>query len=256
MGRMTRREFMEYAGLVAGAAAWTSGAAWAGESGAKLGAQLIGKLEGPVILTDPRQYPTKFSEAPMLADLVKAGRLPAVEKRLPDAAELMVVKPVHEVGRYGGRWRRGFTGPADNENGNRICSTDKLLMFDYTGNTIVPALAKGWRLGDDGRITTVLLRKGLKWSDGEPFTADDFLFWYTDLYLNKELVPTPAPEFTIDGKPGVMKKVDDYTVAFEFPAPYFLFVDILAGDTLIGGGQATQMARSAFMGAYAPAHYV
>jgi peptide/nickel transport system substrate-binding protein len=45
-------------------------------------------------------------------------------------------------------------------------------------------------------------------------------------------------------------------VAFEFPDPYFLFVDIMAGDTLIGGGQSTQMARSAYMGAYAPAHYL
>jgi len=45
-------------------------------------------------------------------------------------------------------------------------------------------------------------------------------------------------------------------VVFEFPEPYYLFVDILAGDTLIGGGQATMMARSSFMGAYAPAHYL
>ncbi len=255
--RMTRRQFMHAAGIAAGVAAvGVRRTAWAGEAPGKLGAQLIGKLEGPVILTDPKQFPTKFQEAPMLADLVKAGKLPSVDKRLPEPAELMVVKPVHEIGRYGGRWRRGFTGPADNENGNRICSTDKLLMFDYTGNTVVPALVKAWRLSDDGRVTTIFLRKGLKWSDGEPFTADAFLFWYTDLYMNKELVPTPAPEFTIDGKPGMMKKVDDYTVVFEFPSPYYLFVDILAGDTLIGGGQATQMARSAFMGAYAPAHYV
>ena len=78
----------------------------------------------------------------------------------------------------------------------------------------------------------------------------------TDIYQNKELVPTPAPEFTINGKPGRMSKRDDYTVVFEFPEPYFLFVDILAGDTLIGGGQATGMARASFMGGYAPAHYL
>ena len=53
-----------------------------------------------------------------------------------------------------------------------------------------------------------------------------------------------------------MYKRDDYTVVFEFPEPYFLFVDILAGDTLIGGGQATGMARASFMGGYAPAHYL
>jgi len=93
--------------------------------------------------------------------------------------------------------------------------------------------------------------QGLRWSDGQPFTADDFLFWYEDIYQNRELVPTAAPEMQVNGKSGRMYKRDDYTVVFEFPDPYFLFVDILAGDTLIGGGQATQMARSSFFGAYA-----
>jgi peptide/nickel transport system substrate-binding protein len=153
----------------------------------KLGAHLIGKLEGPVIIRDVVKFPKTFKEAPMLAELVKAGKLPPVEQRLPQPTDLMVVKPVKEIGKYGGRWRRGFTGPADNENGNRICSTDKILMWDYTGNRVAPCLAKDWRLSDDGRICTIFLRKGLKWSDGQPFTADDFLFWYTDIYQNKEL---------------------------------------------------------------------
>ena len=61
----------------------------------------------------------------MLADLVKAGKLPALKDRLP--SEPMVVKPVKEIGKYGGTWRRAFTGPADGENVNRILSTDKPL---------------------------------------------------------------------------------------------------------------------------------
>ena len=44
-------------------------------------------------------------------------------------------------------------------------------------------------------------------------------------------------KFTINGKPGRLYKRDEYTVVFEFPEPYYLFVDILAGDTLVGGGQ-------------------
>ncbi len=63
-------------------------------------------------------------------------------------------------------------------------------------------------------------------------------------------------DLQINGHPGRMVKRDDYTVVFEFPDPYFLFVEILAGDTLIGGGQATGMARASFMGSYAPAHYL
>ena len=255
-----RRAFLRLAMTAAGAAGLEgiapgiAGAA--AKAPEKLGAQYIGKLEGPEIFRDTAKFPKRFSEAPVLADLVKAGKLPPVEQRLPEPADLMVIKPLKEIGKYGGRWRRGFTGPADNENGNRICSTDKILMWDYTGNRVAPCLAKDWRLSDDGRICTIFLRKGLKWSDGQPFTADDFVFWDTDIYQNKSLVPTPAPEFTINGKPGTLTKRDDYTVVFEFPEPYFLFVDILAGDTLIGGGQATQMARSSFMGAYAPAHYL
>jgi peptide/nickel transport system substrate-binding protein len=255
-----RRAFLRLAMAVAGAAGLKgvtpSIAGAATKAPGRLGAQFIGKLEGPEILRDVARFPKAFKEAPMLAELVKAGKLPPLEQRLPEPADLMVIKPLKEIGKYGGRWRRGFTGPADNENGNRIVSTDKILMWDYTGSKVAPCLARDWRLSDDGRVCTIFLRKGLKWSDGAPFTADDFVFWYADIYQNKALVPTPAPEFTINGMPGKLTRRDDYTVVFEFPEPYFLFVDILAGDTLIGGGQATQMARSSFMGAYAPAHYL
>ena len=64
---------------------------------------------------------------------MKAGKLPAVDKRLPEPSQLFVVKPLHEIGKYGGNWRRAFTGPADYENGDRIVSLDKILTFDYTG---------------------------------------------------------------------------------------------------------------------------
>ena len=220
----------------------------------KLGAQLIGKLEGPELVLDAARWPKKFSEAPMLAELVKAGKLPSVDKRVPD--EPMVVKPVHAIGRYGGTWRRGFTGPGDGENGNRIVSTDKILFWDYTGTRIMPCIAKAWKISDDGRQTTITLRKGMKWSDGTPFTANDFVFWYEDVYSNKDLQPTPNPDFTINGKPGTLKKVDDVTVVFEFPEPNYLFVDILAGSTSMGGGQATWQMMGRTMGAYMPAHYL
>jgi peptide/nickel transport system substrate-binding protein len=163
---VTRREFLLDTALASGALALTGLApttSLAGQAEPKLGAQFIGKLEGPEILRDVAKYPKKFAEAPMLAELVKAGKLPPVDQRLPEPAEVMVIKPLKEVGKYGGRWRRGFTGPADNENGNRIVSTDKFLMWDYTGNKVAPALAKDWRLSDDGKVCTLFLRKGVKW---------------------------------------------------------------------------------------------
>ncbi|MCA1643987.1 MAG: ABC transporter substrate-binding protein, partial [Chloroflexi bacterium] len=221
--------------------------------------QLVGKLEGATIVTDPAMVPKAFKESPLLAQLVQSGKLPPVEQRLP--AEPMVLKPAHEVGKYGGTWRRAYTGPADGENVNRIMATDKILHVDFTGIKIVPSVAKDWKLEDGGRTTTLFLRKGLKWSDGEPFTADDLMFWYEDLYSNKELTPTPAPEFAINGKPGKFEKIDDYTLAVKFPEPYPMFVDVLAGFTTVGSGLALGGGGGGggggnVQGPYAPAHYL
>ena len=222
----------------------------------KLGSSLVGKLEGPTIILDVNAFPKTFHEAPTLDAQVKAGKLPTVDKRLPERSQLLVIKPLNEIGKYGGNWRRAFTGPADHENGNRINSADKILTFDYTGTKIIPALARDWKVSDDGKTTTIYLRKGAKWSDGKPLTADDFIFWYEDIYSNKNLVPTPFFEFQINGKDGKMRKVDDYTVAFDFPEPYSFFVYQLAGSTAIGAGLATRGAFQNWGGAYAPAHYL
>jgi len=230
-------------------------AAEAAKSG-KIGASLIGKLEGPEIIRDAATFPKAFKEAPMLADQVKANKLPEVAKRLPAPTDLFGVKPLKETGKYGGNWRRAFTGPADHENGNRIVSMDKILTFDYTGTKIVPCLARDWKVSEDGKTTTIYLRKGAKWSDGKPFTADDFIFWYEDIYSNKQIVPTPFFEFQINGKNGTMKKIDDYTVAFVFPEPYAFFVYQLAGSTSVGAGFATRGAFQTYGGSYAPAHYL
>jgi peptide/nickel transport system substrate-binding protein len=240
--------------LLAGGLALGAGSAVA--QAPKLGSTLIGKLEGPTIVVDAQTFPKTFKEAPQLAADVKAGKLPPVDKRLPEPSQLFVVKPLHEIGKYGGNWRRAFTGPADHENGNRINSMDKILTFDYTGSKIVPALARDWKVSDDGKTTTIHLRKGAKWSDGQPLTADDFLFWFQDIYSNKDIVPTPFFEFQINGKPGSMRKTDDYTVVFEFAEPYAYFVYQLAGSTAIGAGLATRGAFQNWGGAYAPAHYL
>lgn len=215
---------------------------------------LVGELEGITIVTDPAEWPKRFKEAPQLAELVKAGKLPPVEQRLPE--DLMVIRPVREIGRYGGIWRRGFTGPGDDENGNRLNASDRPILVDHTGTVPRPSLAKGWKTSEDGKTFTLYLRKGLKWSDGHPMTADDFVFWFEDIYNNKDLVPTPIPDMTPQGKPGRIVKVDDFTVNFEFDVPFYLFEELMAGDTLIGGGQAVRQSNKRSHGAYAPAHYL
>ena len=239
----------------AAAAAATAAPAAATTAAPEAATNLVGELQGPTIITDPSKIPTSFKEAPLLADMVKASKLPPVQERVP--AEPLVIQPLEGIGTYGGTWRRGFTGPGDDENGNRIMSTDKILFWDYTGNEIRPSVAKDWKLSDDGKTLTITLRKGMKWSDGKPFTADDFIFWYEDIYQNKDIKPTPSPDFSVNGKPGTMEKIDDVTIAFKFEDPYFLFEDILAGSTPMGGGQASRQARArGQMGAYAPAHYL
>jgi peptide/nickel transport system substrate-binding protein len=226
--------------------------ATAGTVAPSVGSSLVGQLEGPEVITDPAKFPKSFKEAPQLAELVKAGKLPPVAERI--GQEPLVIKPVHEIGTYGGTWRRGFTGPADFANGYRCCSgTDHILFWDYAGDTVVPNIARAWEVGDGGRTLTLHLRLGMKWSDGHPFTADDFIFWYEDMYHNKELVPTPSSTMMIDGKPGEVAKVDTYTVQFKFPDPYYLLPDVLAGTTHLGG-QAWQGLYG--MGGYAPAHYL
>ena len=104
-----------------------------------------------------------------------------------------MLKPLKEIGKYGGTWRRGFLGPGDWENGNRLNASDKLLFWDYTGNKIVRRAPRASTKSADGKTIRLKLRKGMKWSDGAPFTADDFVFWFEDLYSNKDLVPTGSP---------------------------------------------------------------
>ena len=218
----------------------------------KLGRNLIGKIEGPTVVTDPAQFPKSLKEAPMLADMVKAGKLPPVDRRVPQ--DPLVLKPVHEIGKYGGTWRRGFTGPADDINGVRTAAgPDFLLYVDPTGTNIVPNIARGYEVTDGGRVTTLFLRRGMKWSDGAPFTADDFMFWFEDVYQNKELNPSPTSAMSINGKPGTLEKVDESTVRYRFADPYYLLPETLAHSLSISG-QATNGKNA--MGGYMPAHYL
>src|SRR5206468_642826 len=126
---------------------------------------LIGKLEGPEVVTDAAKLPKAFKEAPQLAELVKAGKLPPVAERI--GQDPLVIKPLKEIGKYGGALRAGFTGPADFWNGFRCCSgPDHLMFWDYTGDKAVPNLARGLEMQDGGKAWLVHLRRGMKWSDG------------------------------------------------------------------------------------------
>jgi len=178
---------------------------------------------------------TKFNEAPQLTELVKQGKLPPVEKRLPD--EPAVVEPIEEIGQYGGT----LQGPHHGESPQYTRITyEPLVRWNLDTNKVIPNVAKSWKISNGGKIITFYLRKGMKWSDGEPFTADDVLFWYEDIILNKDITPVFPYWLLAGGKPGKVEKVDTYTVRFVFEVPYtFLLQRIASGQDC-----------------YAPKHYL
>lgn len=219
-----------------------------------LGSTLIGEIEGPQIVTDAAAFPASFAEAPMLADEVAAGTLPALADRLPVASDLLVIEPVHEIGKYGGTWRRGFTGPADGQNGHRVAGGDRLLFWKSDGfPEMVPNVAKGWEVSEDGTEITIHLREGMKWSDGSPHTTADYMFWFEHMYQNEELVPVRSPFFNIDDG-ATMEAVDDYTLKFSFPFANSLFLEVLGSSVNVFGGHAIYGATA--MGGVAPAAYM
>jgi len=159
----------------------------------------------------------KFNEAPMLRVKVAAGKLPPVEERLPE--EPLVAKPIEEIGQYGGVWRQAHMGTRDRWQ-NSYWLREPLIRWNKDYTDFVPNVAKDWKFSEDGKSITFFLRKGIKWSDGFPFTADDFMFWWNEIILNDELTPVKPASFKVGGELGTLEKLDDYTIRFSFTGPY------------------------------------
>ena len=141
----------------------------------------------------PQQYAT-------IADWVAAGGaditsfngpeiegMPPAAERLP--SEPAVVDPLEGIGVYGGELAGPSTNPV-------CCGWDaletrlqKLLTIDTDLATIIPNVAKGIEASDDQSTYTIHLREGHKWSDGHPFTAEDFRFYLEDVLGNESLTP-------------------------------------------------------------------
>jgi len=175
---------------------------------------------------------TRFNESPDLAELVEQGKLPPVEERLPEAPP--VLEPFEEIGEYGGTIR-------DCGKSWWPKTYEPLVRCDKDRRELRPNVAKSWEISDEGRIFTFYLRKGMKWSDGEPFTAEDIMFWFEDIICNEELHPVFHPWLEIGGKRGTVEKIDDYTVRFRFQEPYGYFINVVANCDILP---------------YAPKHYL
>ncbi len=94
-----------------------------------------------------------------------------------------------------------------------------LIEINRSSQQTEPALAKSWKISPDGRTFTLQLRKGIRFSDGHPFDADDVVFSF-GIYMD-EAVDSPQRDLLIiDGKPIAVAKLDQYTVRFVLPRPY------------------------------------
>lgn len=170
----------------------------------------------------------KFHESPTLSKLVVTSDLPPVEQRLP--REPLVLKPVEQVGKYGGTWKNLGMGAKDSA-GPWYFMRETLIAWSLDGTHFVPNVAKAWEVSEDAKSFTFYLREGMKWSDGAPFTADDFVFWYEDVVLNDELTPVKDGWLLAGGKLGKLEKVNDYTIRFSFAVPNGVFLAMQSRQT-------------------------
>jgi peptide/nickel transport system substrate-binding protein len=99
-----------------------------------------------------------------------------------------------------------------------ICSADLVHINRLTLRT-EPALAQSVSVSPDGRHYTVVLRDGLRFSDGEPLTADDVVFTFT-VHLDARVNSPQRDLLLIGGKPIVVTKISSKGVRFDLPAPY------------------------------------
>ncbi|MCY4483797.1 MAG: ABC transporter substrate-binding protein [Spirochaetaceae bacterium] len=155
-----------------------------------------------------------YKEAPMLAALVAAGELPPVEERLPLEPKVRAV--FDEIGTYGGQVIVFGNSPnpwaplvGENPEG-----TPTPIRMDLDGS-FEPDLALDYHLSDDYMTFTLTLREGSKWSNGDPFTAEDFSFHFNDMQ-KAEL----GYVWAYPSQVKTVTAVDDLTVVIEYSEPY------------------------------------
>jgi peptide/nickel transport system substrate-binding protein len=182
-----------------------------------------------------------FVEPPSLAEKVAAGQLKPVGERLPEVPSVVKLdRPGRATGQYGGTLKM-IMGRTQDTRMLVVYGYARLVGYDPEWN-LVPDILEDVTV-EEGRIFTFRLRKGHKWSDGEPFTVEDFRFYWEDVLNNPDLHPGGVPRFLrVDGKPPRFEVVDELTVRYSWESPNPYFLPALAG------------ARPEYM--YQPAHYM
>lgn len=163
----------------------------------------------------------EFSENPALGDLNGMIRgnpaLPALADRLP--SEPLIVAPYDKTGKYGGTFHALSNAPEAGT--SDFLSVRHVNLFRYADDlqTLVPNVARDWEWNADFTKLTVYLRKGHKWSDGEPFTSADIKFWYDNLMMDPNVFGKPKDYALVAGERMTLDTPDATTVVFNLPAP-------------------------------------
>lgn len=182
-----------------------------------------------------------LSEVPSLAEAVAAGTLPPVAQRLPETPYVDPLdRPGQEPGRHGGTLS---TTMARGKDTRLIYVYGYARLVGYTPERALAAdIAQSFTV-EEGRIFTFHLRPGHRWSDGAPFTADDFRYWWEDMATNPKRYPLgPPAELLVDGRPPRVEFPDALTVRYIWDKPNPFFLPLLAGAKPVE--------------IYAPAHYL
>ncbi len=187
---------------------------------------------------------SKYKEAPMLAELVKAGKLPPVDQRLPKNP--MVMTGYEGIGKHGGTWRRCFSGVSDRWGPTKL--VDRAWAWFDKNLNLIPRILESWQASPDGKVWTIKLREGTKWSDGVEHTTADYAWWYKNELTNKKVTPGTVTIWADpDKKYCQFEAVDKYTARFTYgkPKPMFIY-------NMVRGGQG----GTASAGPITPSHFM
>src|SRR6202158_1609663 len=164
----------------------------------------------------------------LLPLLALAGHQAAASPQQKSAAGELLVLP-GEVGRPGGRLVMSLRG--EPKTLNPLIAADArsreviavmqadLVHINRATQLTEPALAKSWKISPDGLAYRLVLRQGIKFSDGQPLDADDVLFTFR-VYLDENVHATQRDLLIVGGKPIVVRKVDAHTVVFQLAKTY------------------------------------
>ena len=173
----------------------------------------------PLLFVPALALGQNFVEPPMLRLDVSTGRLPPTEKRLPQPP--LVVR-MDQPGKHGGALH-SLVGRSRDTRLLVVYGYARLVGYDRNLE-LAPDILESFEV-QEGRIFTLRLRKGHRWSDGHPFTAEDFRYYWEDVANNKELSPAGPPrDLLVDGEPPKFEILSDTVLRYTWhkPNPHFL----------------------------------